>query len=192
MERRFFKGLVFETLDRENLETAVAVQRQIFPREDAKQNFLDFVKNGPKRGYGSWLIKLKDECIGVVGLYHYPDYPEDAWLGFFGITEKNRKKGYGSAAFDFFVNEAVKLGFKNIRLYTDDGADKDAVSFYKRRGMTGEIYSNRDDRMTSVGNIVIFSKNLSGGTARPWDNKRLGLKEQEKRQNTFKGENTSR
>ncbi|MCL2888499.1 MAG: GNAT family N-acetyltransferase [Elusimicrobia bacterium] len=193
MERKIFKGLLFEGLCRENFETAVAVQRQIFPREDGKQNFLDSLKNGPARGYGVWLIKLKDECIGVIGLYHYPDYPEDAWGGWGGITEQNRGKGYGTAMMDFIENEAKERGFKNFRFFTDDVDNKNILNISKKRGVMVELYSNPDDYYAAaVGNIVIVSKSLSAEPVQPWGNKYLGLKELGKKQNAFKQEDAAR
>lgn len=182
-----FKGLIFEQIQNHNLETAVKVQNQIFPHEDARKNFVDSINHAPyRKDLIFWLIRNNDEYVGVVGLYSYPQYPDNAWLGWFGIIDKHRRKGYASIAFEFFENQAKNKGYHTARLYTDDEDNKDAVSFYKKMGMTEEIYSNPNDVFTTVGKTIIFSKSLNSSPLEPWDNRILDLNQQEARQNAYK------
>lgn len=88
--------LRFEEVNKENLEIAVQIQNEIFPLEDGRANFIEGIENNPyRKEMINFIIYEKKEPIGVVGLYSYNEYPNDAWLSWFGILEKFRNKGYG-------------------------------------------------------------------------------------------------
>lgn len=39
-----------------------------------------------------YIVFHNDIPIGVTGIYSYHEYPDDAWLGWFGILDKYRNK----------------------------------------------------------------------------------------------------
>lgn len=169
--------LSFELLSKNNLAEALDVQRAIFPGEDAEINFLESIGAVPKDRdvHLHWLVRSDSgEAIGVVGLYSYYEYKGDAWLGWFGVLPRFRGQGLARRAFEFFEEEARKRGFKNVRLYTDEDSNHDAVGFYKHLGMTAEPYS----RNPPYERTLIFSKSLAGGKAPAWNNKELYLDKQ--------------
>src|SRR5574344_1045729 len=95
----------FKKIDKDNLELACQIQNEIFPKEDARQNYIDYNGNNP---------------IGVTGIYSYPEYPNIAWLGWFGILKQFRNEGYGGITLDKSIELAKNKGYKEFRLYTDE------------------------------------------------------------------------
>ena len=45
-----------------------------------------------------YIVFHNDIPIGVTGIYSYHEYPDDAWLGWFGILDKYRNKYVKEAA----------------------------------------------------------------------------------------------
>ncbi len=171
----------FQKITRENLQIAIDVQNEIFPLEDGTKNFIDCISKNPyRKELDFYLVYFKDTPIGVTGIYSYNEYPDAAWLGWFGVLSKERNKGYGSIIFDKTEELARQKGYKSLRLYTDD-TFLEAHRLYHKKGMIKEIYDNPDD-IDSYGpegvNTYIFSKSLNDEKVSLWDNKILGLKEQ--------------
>lgn len=175
--------LRYELITKDNLDLAVKVQNEIFPNENGKKNFIDSFRDHPyRKELKFFLVFDQQDVVGITGIYSYHEYPEDAWLGWFGVLSKYRKKGYGSKMFDSFEDYAKSNGYKNIRLYTDEEDNIDATKLYYKKGMISEEYTNKDDIIHSVGKILIFSKSLTNTKTEKWDNKYLNLLGQEKRQ----------
>ena len=171
----------FEQVNKDNLDIATAVQQRIFPDEhgdkeitqSAIEKYLDPLFLIRK----SWLGLFENgEPAGIVGLYAYKEYPSDIWLDWFGILPEHRSKGYGSRLLKFAKQEAMKLGFDCLRLWTDDKDNEYAVAWYQKDGFILEIYSNPDDEHIQSGNTVILSIGLNGNTPEKWDNKNIYLK----------------
>ena len=104
-------------IDYSNLDTAYDIEKTIFPEYDALKNYLDSFAENNKSEY--YLIKEDGTFIGIIGLYYFNAYPDDAWLGWFGFLDEYRHKGYGKKALEFFENLARERGFRYARLYTD-------------------------------------------------------------------------
>lgn len=177
----------FELITYNNLETACNIQNEIFPEEDARENFLEQIRKDPYRKEMSYyIVYLDKEPIGVTGIYAYHEYPETAWLGWFGILNKYRKKGYGGIVLDKTIELAREKGYKKFRLYTDEYA-KSAHKLYESRGLVKELYNNEDDKDEYfIADIYIYSISLTEEPVDLWDNKILGLKEQGEKENLYK------
>ncbi len=173
------KDIRFEKITYDNLEVACRVQNIIFPEEDARVNFVEQINNDPYRKEQDYYIACQNETpIGVTGIYSYHEYPEDAWLGWFGILEEYRNQGLGGLVLDKTIAMAKKKGYKTFRLYTDEYA-KDAHKLYSSRGMINELYDNEDDKDNYIdADIYIYSLSLTNDEISLWNNKILGLKEQ--------------
>lgn len=165
-------------LNKKYLSDAIKLQKRLFPLESGKAD-LTLGANGKTAENQSllkyWLAQKGSEIIGIVGIYAYKDYPKDAWLGWFGVDEKYRKKGIGGALFDFAVQKAKELKFQSLRLYTDDQDNADAVLFYEKKGMISEKYTNEQDSWFQLGNTLIFSLSLDKKECKLWNNKYLAL-----------------
>lgn len=179
MEKITFKDINFE-----NLELICRVQNEIFPEEDGRKNFIEQIENDPyRKEMKYYIVYLGDVPIGVTGIYSYHEYPDDAWLGWFGILEKYRRNGYGGIVLDMTINIAKDKGYKNFRLYTDEFAT-DAHRLYSSRGMVKELYDNPNDKDEYFNaEIFIYSLSLTGEEVSFWNNKTLGLKEQGEKEN---------
>ena len=168
-------------ITKENLDLASKIQNEIFPGEDGTLNFIECINQDPYRKELDYSIAFDGDIpIGVTGFYSYNEYPDDAWLGWFGVLSKYRNKGYGSIIFDKTVKLVKDKGYKNFRVYTDEGF-QDAIKFYTKKGMISEVYDNPDDidpYLPEGIKTLIFSLNLTDKKIDCWNNKILGLKEQ--------------
>ena len=48
--------------------------------------------------------------------------------------------------------------------------------------MTKEYYNNKDDITEDIGKIVIYSKSLTGGKVKLWNNKSINYREQRQKE----------
>lgn len=167
-------------IDKTNLAYAVKIQQEIFPNYSAKSNYMDAINNDTSNLY--WLLYVADDCVGISGFYHYDIDKKSAWLGWFGILNKHRNKGYGTMAFNAFIMQAKTKGYKYIRLYTDMLNNEATIKFYEKKGMIFEVYQNKEDETDSYLPILIFSKSLDDREVPRWNNKFIDLKTQIKRQ----------
>lgn len=171
----------FKKIIDDNLELAVSIQNEIFPDEDGRENFIECVEHNPYRKELDFYVAYDGDLpIGVTGVYSYHEYPDDAWLGWFGILPNLRCKGYGNKVLDMTIDMARDKGYKNLRLYSDESF-VDAHRLYKSKGMIQEIYDNPDDKDPYEPEglkTYIFSISLNDEKVKLWNNKTLGLKEQ--------------
>ena len=178
--------LSIETLNKYNIDKVIDLQKEIFPLEYAKYDFIDSINNSFPNYFSMikyYAVYKKNNLIGICGIYSYTEYPNDAWLGWFGVIEKERRRGYGTKILEFVFDEAKKMGFENLRLYTDEIDNAIAVKLYEKFGMTREYYNNLNDKHYEVGKTLIFSKNLKGNKIPLWNNKYLYLDQHDKRNN---------
>ena len=177
----------FVKITNDNLEVACKVQNEIFPEEDARENFIECINKDPYRKELDYrIVYLNDKPIGVTGIYSYHEYPDDAWLGWFGILDEYRKQGYGGLVLDKTIELAKEKGYKSFRLYTDEYA-KSAHKLYESRGMIKEAYDREDDKDEYfIADIFVYSVSLTADEVEPWNNKFLGLKEQGEKENLYK------
>lgn len=168
-------ALKFIEVTYENLELAVHIQNQIFINEDGRKNYIEGITNDPyRKEFINYIVYDKDIPIGVVGLYSYHEYPNDAWLSWFGVLEEYRNRGYGSEMFDFFENISKGKGYLSIRVYTDSEFDS-AIKLYVKKGMVQESYSNKLESKEINDETIIFSKSLTLEKVEKWNNRFLGL-----------------
>jgi len=178
------KLLNFVNVTKDNIEVAIRVQNIIFPYENGTQNFIDSInKHGYRKELNFWIVYNSETPVGVIGLYSYHEYPSEAWMGWFGVLPKYRKRGFGGTIFDFFESYARTEGYKNIRLYTDEIDNQEGIKLYYKKGMVSEKYNNKDDIIPSIEKTLIFSKSLTQEPVQNWNNKYLGLTKQVERQN---------
>lgn len=173
----------YELITESNLDLAVKVQNEIFPEEDGKQNFIDSINKDPyRKELTYYLVFDGDTPVGVSGLYSYHEYPDDSWLGWYGVLEKYRGKGYGSKIFDHFEKTSKEKGYKSIRLYTDINMYKDAINLYYKKGMISEKYENEKEDESTRKTTLIFSKSLTDKETELWNNKYLELIDQSEKE----------
>lgn len=173
------KNIRFERIDKNNFKLASTIQNEIFNGEDGSQNYIEQINKDPSwKEQDYYLVYVGKRPIGITGIYSYHEYPDVAWLGWFGVLKKERNKGYGSLILDKTIELAKEKGYKEFRLYTDEYA-KDAHKLYEKRGMIKELYDNKNDQdQYFSAKVYIYSKSLIKKEIDLWNNKKIGLKEQ--------------
>ena len=170
--------MIFEEVNKDNIDIAIRIQNEIFPEESGAEDIRQSLNGGRNEIHAFkkyFLAKVDDNYVGISGIYSYIKYPNDAWLGWFGVLEGERRKGYATKIINHIMEEAKTLGFETLRLYTDEEDNKDAVKFYEKLGMISEVYDNPEDNHFEIGKTLIFSKSLSNAKVQMWDNKNLFL-----------------
>ncbi|MBN2675950.1 MAG: GNAT family N-acetyltransferase [Alphaproteobacteria bacterium] len=178
------ESLIFKPVTKDNFELAIKVQGEIFPHDNGSENIrasIDkklfdrlYKKEHPFLTY--WLVYLKDDPIGITGLYPYFSSPKDVWLSWFGVRSPWKRKGLGQKIFEWTKQEAQKRGFETLRLYTYPEEDLEAVAFYNALNLFEEPYTLEEE--TVPHKISIFSASLNGKPVQKWNNKNLYMKEQ--------------
>lgn len=169
--------LKFVSLDAENLSVAREIQKEVFPLEYMNDTLEKSLSSSPTYLSQFWLIKKGKEFVGLSGIYFYPEYPEDAWLNWFGVIPKYRRRGLGRKIFFRTFAYARRLGFKSFRLYTDKYDNEATLAFYRSLAMFEERYCPQFDDFSD---ILIFSKSCHPfqKAVIPWNNKYLFIQEQ--------------
>ena len=160
----------------ENLEYAVNLENEIFPEYNAKNNYIASINNSGQSQF--FLIFDKERCVGITGIYSYKNDRDNAWLGFFGIKEEYRDKGYGKKSLRLTEEYAKNLGFKYMRLFTDKLDNEKAIGFYEANGYSFEDYDCDMEELKDEFNVVIGSKSLNKEEVPLWDNKFINLTKQ--------------
>lgn len=177
--------LEFKIVGFSDVESAIKLQKEIFPSEDGTLNLLAsidrdlFMKTtgvyyiDDKVKY--YLAYINDELVGITGLYSYVDkWPNDAWLAWYGVLPKYRRLGIGTDILNWTISKAKELGYKTMRLYTDIKENEIATKLYKSLGFIEEKYTVENLGFDSY----IYSKNLTNKELELWNNKNLELKYQ--------------
>lgn len=169
------QDLKYIEVDNNNLELAIKIQNAIFPLEDGRKNYVEGINHDSyRKEIVNYIVYDNTIPVGVVGLYSYNEYPNDAWLSWFGVLQEYRQKGYGSKIFDFFENLSLEKGYTSIRVYTDDEFDK-AILLYEKKKMIKEFYKNELENEKINDCTIIYSKSLTKKKTEKWNNKFLGL-----------------
>ncbi len=135
--------MTLERITESSIGLALRIQEELFPGESARVNYEESLSG--QSGYEYDLIVEDGVCVGIIGLYCYPEDPSSAWLGWFGIRKPYRRRHLGSAALKMFEEKAAAEGYRFARLYTDAVNNDTAIAFYKANGYTGEMYLNEQD-----------------------------------------------
>ena len=169
-----------ERITENNIDFAVSIQEELFPGESARANYEESLEESS--GYEYYLICMGDDCAGIIGLYRYPEDPESAWLGWFGIREGFRRRHLGSDALKRFEEMAISRKYRFARLYTDALNNDAAIAFYSANGYVCEPYLNPEDPACLQYKTLIFSKSLSDEPLISWNGRTIHLTEQIEKQ----------
>ena len=175
--------MTLERVTENNINDAIRIQEGLFPGESGRTNFEESLEE--TSGYHYYLIHEGEACVGIIGLYTYPEDPDSAWLGWFGIIPRYRRKGLGSKALGMFEKMAVSGGFRFARLYTDAKNNDGAIAFYQANGYTGEPYQNPQDPAYMEYQTLVFSKPLGEEKLVPWSSRNIHLTEQIAKQEKY-------
>lgn len=168
--------LRLEAINKNNIDYAITIQKIIFPEYSGRNNYIRSLDSDSNSIF--FLLYDDDLCVGITGLYFYKDDMDNAWLGFFGILEKYRKKRYGKNALKLTEEYAKMMGYKFIRLFTDKEDNEYAIKFYEMNGYTFEDYNCHLEALRDEFNVVIGSKSLCELEVDKWNNRFLNITKQ--------------
>ena len=173
--------LKFIKITKDNIDYATSIQMKIFPGECAYYNYLDIInKNLEWQNY--YLVYEENKVIGITGLYCFENINEtnSIWLGWFGVLEEYRRKGYGKEILIETINISKefskKYPIKYLRLYTSTRDNKIAQILYEEIMDIKEEYNNPND-FNYDNTCLIYSKSLTDEKLKLWNNKFLNLNE---------------
>lgn len=175
--------MTLERITENNIHYAVSIQEELFPGESARTNYEESLLR--ETNYEYYLIYEEGFCVGIIGLYRYPEDDDSAWLGWFGIREGFRRRHLGSIALKMYEDMAVAKGYQFARLYTDTVNNDAAIAFYKANGYVCESYENMQDPACKKYPTLIFSKSLSPRELILWNNRNIHLTEQIAKQEKY-------
>lgn len=182
-------------LSKENLDLANSIQKRLYPLESAEVDYDDSLKlesgkiktTQQKFNYCKYfLIQYQEKFIGITGLYSHEQYPEDAWLGWYGLLSEYRKNDVCIAVIQQMFNFAMKQGYKHFRVYADSVVDSFHCELYEQIFDYKENYDLENGKYYLVGQMLVYSKSLTNKKVVPWDNKCLFLEKHEKVNNRYK------
>ena len=176
--------MTLERITESNIDYAIRIQEELFPGESGRTNFEESLEENS--GYEYFLLYEDSACVGVIGLYRYPEDSDSAWLGWFGIREGYRRKHLGTTAVRAFEEMAAARGYLFARLYTDAVDNDVAIAFYKANGYVEEPYENSLDPACEKYKTVIFSKALRDEPLVSWNSRNIHLTEQIAKQEKYK------
>lgn len=182
--------LEFIEVSKDNYKKAIEIQQKLYPYENGDIDIMESVGKR-KRTYNLlkyYLIKHKTKYIEITGYYVYDIYPEDAWLTWAGVLPEYNATEINNLSLNFIKQLTMQKGFKHLRVYSDELADKEDNKGYERMRMTKEVYTNEKNKFFSVGKTLIFSLSLTNNVVTKWNNKCLFLEAHDNR-NKEKEEN---
>lgn len=168
--------LQYINITRDNIIEATKFELELFPDECGYNSFLDAYKNG--KPY--FMVYDKGIFVGICGLYENPELgePKTAWLGWYGVSSKQRCKGYGKQILLDMIKKAKDKGFDTFRLYTSKVKCPEAMYLYEKVMDFGEPYTLEETELERY----VFTKSLTKNPASKWNNRSLKLYQEKERE----------
>lgn len=181
----------FIPIDENNLNMALEIQLQIFPKESALKEYKDIIMR--KQEYQkNYIVYDNDKLVGITGLYTNEPLEEtnSIWLGWFGVLKQYRKKGYGikilKETMEIAKDLSKKYPIKYFRLYTSSKDNPESLFLYDKVMDIKEEYNNEED-FNYNNTCIIYSKALSDQIKIPyWNNRNLNIREMVNSQEFYK------
>lgn len=176
--------LHYEEIKKSNLELAARTLNQIFKEQcsynSAYIQYEAIIKAG--LDYIKYYLAYNDnELVGVTGMYTVGpiENTDSLWLGWFGVLEEHRRKGYGKQILLDTMEKvkvlAEKYQIKYFRLYTSERDNDLAQHMYEEIMDIKEYYNNPDD-INYDNTCVIYTKSMINEEPQLWNNKFMNLK----------------
>lgn len=161
----------------DNIVLVTEVEMTFWPDSCAYNSYLRAYENG--KPY--WLVYQGNQVVGMSGIYAYPELgePETAWLGWFGVLDEYRGRGYGREILEKTPAIAKSRGYTKFRLYSSRREDlcPNAVPFYEK--ISAKHYGFVEDYTLEQPEmkLIVVSFSLDGKEISKWNNRNLRLNE---------------
>lgn len=147
-------NLRYESLSKDNLEQGLLLGKIIFPHDyetlelayKASLNLLD-PRWGTRKIIEYYLVYDEhDKLVAITGLYQWNDHAEDeVWLGWYGVSPKERGRGIGREVLNWTIQKAKKRGYRKFRLWTTTSEDEViAQKLYESIGL--KVYKEEENK----------------------------------------------
>lgn len=167
----------YELVTKENLKNAFLIQKAIWKDFPDASHFVTAITT--KDNFFKYFIVMDEgNEIGITGIYPELDGKDTIWLGWFGVKEEYRSRGYGRQILLDTIEMCKKSPYKYFRLYTSEKYDNLAQPLYKKIMQTVEPYNNPNDE-NYENSTLIYSYSLKNHKIELWENKYIGIKEYE-------------
>lgn len=113
-----------------------------------------------------YLAYFNKEVIGITGFYELPNYPDDIFIGRFGLLPDYRDNGFGKRIFLDTINMVYKLDKKYLRIIVNNKIHIKLDRLCKNYMDKEEVY-NED--------TTIYSKNLTKENMPLWNKRMLDI-----------------
>lgn len=156
---------------------ATTIQMTIFPDVCAFEHYQYAIEQN-KDYEKYYLVYEKNEIIGITGFYSNEPIEEtnSIWLGWYGILEIYRQKGYGKQilldTMEMTKSLLPKYPIYYFRLYTSELDDAIAQPLYQKIMDIKEYYYHPEDSNEN-GNLVIYTKSFGKEPIEKWNNRFL-------------------
>ena len=167
--------LHYEKIDKDIIDIAYKIQKNIWPEDPDYNCFLDKIEN-PRDDNISWLVYDNENIIGITGVYIEDEDKESIWLDWFAVLPQYRKKGYGEKILLDTIDYCKKLNkYFYFRIDTTYYENRPALFLYDKVMDLREEYTAEDTNEKKY-NYLIYTYGLRG-KIKPWNNRYLGLSE---------------
>ena len=106
--------LEFELLTLENYQTVLSIKHLLFPESKSDVDYEKYFNDNSHCGY--FLVKVDNEPCGITGWYDFDGQNIHAFMGWFGVLTKFRKKGIGRKILEFTINRVKDRNFNYFRV----------------------------------------------------------------------------
>lgn len=160
------QDICYVKLNEKNINTAKELQRNLFPEDEKSlQYFTDTMENtNPNIKY--YLAYFGKEAIGITGFYELSDYPDDIFIGRFGLLSNYRDNGFGKRIFLDTINMVYKLDKKYLRVIVNNKIHFKLDRLCKNYMDKEEAYNKE---------TTIYSKNLTKENMPLWNKRTLDI-----------------
>lgn len=160
------QDIYYVKLNEENINKAKELQQTLFPEDEKSlQYFMDTIKN-TNSNIEYYLACFNKEVIGITGFYELPNYPDDIFIGRFGLLPDYRDNGFGKRIFLDTINMVYKLDKKYLRVIVNNKIHIKLDRLCKNYMDKEEVY-NED--------TTIYSKNLTKENMPLWNKRMLDI-----------------
>lgn len=166
-------GLTYVQIDKDTLDIAYNIQKEIFPDDPDYDDLYDKAINSLDDNC-FFIVYFKNDLIGITGVDVYREYPDTIWLDWFGILPKYRRNGFGEEVLLDTIEYCKKLNkYKSFRVETTYYENRPAVFLYDKVMKIKEEYTIEDTK-DKKRHTLIYTYPLIG-EVELWNNRYLGL-----------------
>lgn len=158
--------ITYKVLDENNIDLAIKLQEEIFAEDKKSLEYFNQTVHADNPNIKYYLAYLNKEVIGITGYYELAEYPDDIFIGRFGILPNYRNNGLGKRLFLDTINMVYRLDKKFLRIIVNDHIRLSIEPLCKEYMDTWESYDEE---------TIIYSKNLTHEEMPKWNKRYLDI-----------------